>query len=53
MAYKHCSGGWNSEMGVPAWSGEGRWGGRLLFVFSHSWGKGALLEFFYKGTNLT
>lgn len=39
-------------MGVPAWSGEGRRGGRLLSVSSHGRGKGALLEFFYKGTNL-
>ena len=43
MAYKHGLGGLNSEMEVPAWSGEGRQGGRLRFVSSHGGrGKGAL-----------
>ena len=42
MAYKHGLGGLNSEMEVPAWSGEGRQGGRLRFVSSHGGrGKGA------------
>ena len=63
MAYKqqniisHSSGGWNSEIRVPVWSGsgEGLLGFRLLIYYTLAWHKeselGSLASY-YNGTNL-